>query len=197
MDILSILIGVAIIAGGIFAAAFGFSLFRFVLGVLGFMVGYSLATTFTASFGVDPTASLFIGLAAGLILAGIGYAMVNIGRYIAGALLGIVVAQLVLSLLQTQQGGVLGIVGVAAGLGIGAFAGRFFGDLIILTATSFVGAYGIMLGMVTLFPGLVPDAVPGRVPVTLPTLIIMLSIALVGGLAQYNLFRFRRMGMRR
>jgi hypothetical protein len=161
------------------------------------MVGYSLASTFTASIGLDTTASLFIGLAAGLILAGIGFAMVSIGRYIAGALLGVVIAMLVLSLLNTQQGGVLGIVGVAAGVGIGAFAGRFFGDLLILTATSFVGAYGIMLGVVTLFPELAPGSFTGRVPVTLPSLVIMLAIALVGGLAQYNLFRFRRMGMRR
>ena len=90
MDILATVIGLAIIAGGIFAAALGFSLFRFVLSVLGFMVGYSLATNVAGSLGLDTAATLFIGLAAGLILAVIGYAMVRVGRYIAGALLGVV-----------------------------------------------------------------------------------------------------------
>lgn len=196
MDILATVIGLAIIAGGIFAAALGFSLFRFVLSVLGFMVGYSLATNVAGSLGLDTAATLFIGLAAGLILAVIGYAMVRVGRYIAGALLGVVISMLVLSLLQTEQGGIIGLAGVAAGVGIGAFAGRFFGDMLVLSATSFVGAYGIMLGMVTLFPELVPGAVPGRVPVTLPVLLIMIAIALVGGVAQYNLYYFRRRGRR-
>lgn len=196
MDILAIAIGLAIIAGGVFAAAYGYSLFRFVLGVLGFMVGYSLATNFAGSIGLDTTATVFIGLAAGLILAAVGYAAISVGRYIAGALLGVVIAMLVLSLLQTQQGGVLGLIGVAAGVGIGAFAGRFFGDLLVLSATSFVGAYGIMLGMITIFPELVPNTTPGRVPVTMPVLVIMIAIALVGGLAQHNLYRFRRRGLR-
>lgn len=196
MDILTLAIGLGVIAGGVFAAAFGYSLFRFVLAVLGFMVGFSVASTLTAS--LDTTLGLFISLAAGLILAGLGFALVRIGQYIAGALFGIVVSLLVLSLVNIQSDNILSLVGLAAGLGIGAFAGRFFGDMIILSATSFVGAYGIMLGLFTAFPDLLTDKmVGGRIPVNLPILVLMIAIALVGGLGQWNLYRrLRRPGMR-
>ncbi len=194
MDILNTALGLAVIAAGVFSAAFGYTLFRFVLAALGFMVGFSVTSSLTS--GLDPTVSLFISLGVGVVLAGLGFALIRIGQYIAGALLGIVIAMLVLSLLSIQSDSVLSLAGLAVGLGIGAFAGRFFGDMIILTATSFVGAYGIVLGMTIVYPELLGGSVnSGQVPVSMPSLTLMLAIALVGGLGQWNLYRrIRRPG---
>lgn len=185
--LLNVVIGLAVMAGGIFAAAFGYSLFRFVLAVLGFMVGFTVASRFTA--GLDPTVSLFISLGAGIVLAGLGFALIRIGQYIAGALLGIVVALVVLGLIGAQTDGVIGLVGMAVGLGIGAFAGRFFGDLIILTATSFIGAYGIVLGWFIAFSSNTTGNLGAALQVNIVTIVLMLAIALVGGLGQYMLYR--------
>ena len=185
--LVNVIIGVAVMAGGIFAAAFGYSLFRFVLAVIGFMVGFSVASTFTQS--LDPTVSLFISLGAGIVLAGLGFALIRIGQYIAGALLGIVVAMVVLAFLGVQSGGVLNLAGLAVGLGIGAFAGRFFGDIIILTATSFIGAYGIVLGWFITFSTNTSGNLASALIINIVTITLMLAIALVGGLGQYVLYR--------
>jgi len=185
--LLNIIIGFAVMAGGIFAAAFGYSMFRFVLAVIGFMVGFSVASRLTA--GLDPTVSLFISLGAGIVLAGLGFALIRIGQYIAGALLGMVVALVVLGLIGAQNDGVLNLAGLAVGLGIGAFAGRFFGDLIILTATSFIGAYGIVLGWFIAFSSNATGNLGDALIVNIVTIILMLAIALVGGFGQYALYR--------
>ncbi|MBL8147039.1 MAG: DUF4203 domain-containing protein [Anaerolineae bacterium] len=185
--LLNIIIGLAVMAGGIFAAAFGYSLFRFVLAVIGFMVGFSVASSLTRN--LDPTVSLFISLGAGIVLAGLGFALIRIGQYIAGALLGMVVALVVLGLLQVQSGGVLDLAGLAVGLGIGAFAGRFFGDIIILTATSFIGAYGIVLGWFIAFSSNTTGNLSSALIINIVTIVLMLAIALVGGFGQYMLYR--------
>lgn len=185
--LLNIIIGLAVMAGGIFAAAFGYSMFRFVLAVIGFMVGFSVASSLTRN--LDPTVSLFISLGAGIVLAGLGFALIRIGQYIAGALLGMVVALVVLGLIGAQNDGVLNLAGLAVGLGIGAFAGRFFGDLIILTATSFIGAYGIVLGWFIAFSSNTTGNLADALIINIVTIILMLAIALVGGFGQYALYR--------
>lgn len=185
--LLNVVIGLAVMAGGIFAAAFGYSLFRFVLAVLGFMVGFTVANNLTS--GLDPTISLFISLGAGIVLAGLGFALIRIGQYIAGALLGMVVALVVLGFLGIQSGDVLNLAGLAVGLGIGAFAGRFFGDIIILTATSFIGAYGIVLGWFITFSNNTTGNLSSAMTINIVTVALMLAIALVGGLGQYMLYR--------
>ena len=185
--LLNIIIGLAVMAGGIFAAAFGYSMFRFVLAVSGVMVGFSVASSLTRN--LDPTVSLFISLGAGIVLAGLGFALIRIGQYIAGALLGMVVALVVLGLIGAQNDGVLNLAGLAVGLGIGAFAGRFFGDLIILTATSFIGAYGIVLGWFIAFSSNTTGNLADALIINIVTIILMLAIALVGGFGQYALYR--------
>jgi hypothetical protein len=192
--LLNVVIGLAVMGGGIFAAAFGYSLFRFVLAVIGFMVGFSVASSLTSS--LDPTVSLFISLGAGIVLAGLGFALIRIGQYIAGALLGIVVALVVLGLIGLNNDGVISLVGMAVGLGIGAFAGRFFGDLIILTATSFIGAYGIVLGWFIAFSSDTTGNLSSAMDINIVTIVLMLAIALVGGLGQYMLYRRMRPGLR-
>jgi hypothetical protein len=192
--LLNVVIGLAVMAGGIFAAAFGYSLFRFVLAVLGFMVGFTVASRLTA--GLDPTVSLFISLGAGIVLAGLGFALIRIGQYIAGALLGIVVALVVLGLIGANNDGVISLAAMAVGLGIGAFAGRFFGDLIILTATSFIGAYGIVLGWFIAFSSNTTGNLSSAMVINIVTIVLMLAIALVGGLGQYMLYRRMRPGLR-
>ena len=185
--LLNVVIGLAVMAGGIFAAAFGYSLFRFVLAVIGFMVGFSVASSLTS--GLDSTVSLFISLGAGIVLAGLGFALIRIGQYIAGALLGMVIALVVLTWLGVESGGVLNLAGLAVGLGIGAFAGRFFGDIIILTATSFIGAYGLVLGWFITFSTDSSGNLSSALQVNVATIVLMLAIALVGGFGQYMLYR--------
>ena len=185
--LLNVVIGLAVMAGGIFAAAFGYSLFRFVLAVIGFMVGFSVASSLTS--GLDSTVSLFISLGAGIVLAGLGFALIRIGQYIAGALLGMVIALVVLTWLGVESGGVLNLAGLAVGLGIGAFAGRFFGDIIILTATSFIGAYGLVLGWFITFSTDSSGNLSSALQVNVATIVLMLAMALVGGFGQYMLYR--------
>ena len=203
MDLTFVIWGlVAVVAGGFFAV-YGYALFRLALLCMGFLIGFSLGMGLTG--GQPEFVRLLAALVAGGIVGGGLYALFRLSLYIAGGVLGLVIALFVLSLLNIGSDGLLSTIAILVGLGVGGFFGRFLGELIIVIATSVVGAYAVVYGLTLLFPGqfgidlAARDALAliGRMPVTGLTLILLATIGLISGLAQYQILQLRRRVLKR
>lgn len=188
----SLIWGILALASGIFICAYGNVLFRFVLAVLGFVIGFSVVMWIA---GPSPSALMFaVGVVAGGILAAIGYAMFKLALYIAGGILGIVIVLTVLGLVGIGGSnlGVFGWILVVAGAGAGGFFGRRLGNLVFVFATALAGAYLVILGMANLFAVGIEGDNPVKMLVAGFPLVLFLTIALISGLAQHQAMRARQ-----
>jgi hypothetical protein len=148
MDFADFAWGALVIGAGIFIAVYGSLLFKFALAAMGFGVGFVGAWWLLDS--QSDTTRLLIAMAVGGVAAVLLFSLVRFGVYIAGAILGLVVALLV--------GGIIDVIGsapndfvmtilVLGGLGGGGFFGPRLGNMLIALATSAAGAYLIMDGV--------------------------------------------------
>lgn len=190
MDISLVVWGlVAVVCGGFFAI-YGFSLFRISLFAIGLLLGFSIGMTLTR--GQNDVIRFIISLVAGGILGVIFYTLFTLSLYIAGGVLGLVIALLVASLLSMQDG-ILQSAAIIIGLLVGGFFGRFMGDLVIILATSMVGAYAIVYGLSLIFPEtLGASSSSGLIPINWFSIVLLVTLGLVSGLAQYQIFNLRR-----
>jgi hypothetical protein len=192
----SLLWGVLALASGIFICAYGNVMFRFVLAVLGFMLGFSAVMWIGG--GLQGGLLLVVAIVAGAILAALLYSLFRLALYIAGGILGIVIVLAIVGLVGVT-GSNLGIVGwilVIAGALVGGFFGRRLGDMAIVLATAMAGAYLVVLGVANLFGagiegGNAIEMLGGGLP-----LVLFISIALISGLSQYEALRVRRRFLR-
>lgn len=185
--------GIVAIVSGVFFSVYGFLLFRSALLAIGFLIGFSVGMNLAA--GQPDAVRIIISLAAGGVLGSVLYSLFSLSLYIAGAIFGMVVALLVASLLGLSGDGLLSAGAVVAGLAIGGFFGRRLGDLIVVLATAGAGAYAIVYGLALLFPqefGAVPGDSTGLLPRSALTLIAIAALAVVSGLAQYQIMTLRR-----
>jgi hypothetical protein len=192
MESTSLIWGVLALLSGIFICAYGNVLFRFVLAVLGFMIGFSLVMWIA---GPSPSPLVIIvAMVVGGILAAIGYAMFKLALYFAGGILGIVIVMAVLGLVGVAGSdlGVFGWIIAAAAAVLGAFFGRRLGDLAIILATALAGAYLVVLGIANLFAPGIEGGQPLKMLGSAFPLVLFASIALISGLAQWEAMRWRR-----
>lgn len=191
---MDLLWGAVLLGCGIFVSVYGGLLFRFVLAVMGFGIGFYGTM---AVLGDQETAlRILIGLVIGGIAAGALYALISFGLYIAGGLLGIVAGFVVASLLNQMDDGLnwVGIVLMIAGAGGCGFFGRRLGNWIIILATAAVGAFLIVGGLGAWFNtelGVNTDEVSTTLNTNL-TLVLFLVFAGLSGLAQMNISNLRR-----
>jgi hypothetical protein len=192
----SLIWGILALVSGIFICAYGNVLFRFVLAVLGFMIGFSLVMWIAGS---SPSALVVIvAIVAGGILAAVAYLTFKFALYFAGGILGIVIVFAVLGLigLTGSDLGVFGWILAAAGAVLGGWLGRRLGDLVIVFATALAGAYLVVLGLSQLFGlGIEGGNALKMLGASFP-LVLFVTIALISGLAQYEAMRVRRRFMR-
>lgn len=183
--------GILSIAAGVFLCVYGQMMFRIVLAVFGFMVGYTVAMQILGP--TDPMGWI-IAACAGAVCAAILYFLISIALYIAGAMLGLVLALLLMSVLSFQPGSFPSILLGILGLGLGAFFGRMLGDLILAFASAAVGAYFCVYGLAALFPtqlGVTPADLT-RCLNTPFAIVIFVVIVLVSGLAQMQIRDLRQ-----
>jgi hypothetical protein len=192
----STLWGILALASGIFICAYGNVLFRFVLAVLGFMIGFSLVMWIA---GPSPSPLVIVvAIVVGGILAAVGYTMFKLALYFAGGILGIVIVFAVLGLvgLAGSDLGVFGWIIAAAGAVLGAFLGRRLGDLVIILATALAGAYLVVLGLGRLFAAGIDGSNPLLMLGASFPLVLFVTIALISGLSQWEAMRVRRRFLR-
>ena len=197
---LSVLLwGVVALISGVFFSVYGYTLFRIVLLAIGFLLGFSIGMNLAAS--QPDIMRILISLVLGGLAGGLLYALFSLSLYIAGAVLGLVIALLVASILGLSSDGLLSSVAVVAGLAIGGFFGRFLGELVIILATAAAGSYAIVYGLALLFPASFGAEAGGPggslLPISALTIIMIAALALVSGLAQYQILLLRRRSIRR
>jgi MFS family permease len=143
--------GTVLVASGIFIAVYGSLLFRFVLAVLGFAVGFGAAYALFSD--QDTAARILVGLVVGAIGAGLLFALIRVGLYIAGGVLGLVVALIVSGLFGWLDNGVgwTAAILLIGGGGLGGFFGNRLGDWIIILATAGAGALLVTNGALVWF----------------------------------------------
>lgn len=188
--------GVLALVSGIFICAYGNVLFRFVLAVLGFMIGFSLVMWIT---GPSPSwLIVVVAIVVGGILAAVAYLTFKFALYFAGGILGITIVFAILGLvgLTGSDLGVFGWIIAAAGAVLGGWLGRRLGDLVIVFATALAGAYLVVLGLSQLFGlGIEGGNALKMLGASFP-LVLFVTIALISGLAQYEAMRVRRRFLR-
>jgi len=191
---MDLLWGAVLLGCGIFVAVYGGLLFRFVLAVMGFGIGFY--GTMAVLNDQDTALRILISLVIGGIAAGVLYALINFGLYIAGGLLGVVAGFVVASLLNQMDDGLnwVGIVLMIAGAGSCGFFGQRLGNWIIIMATAAVGAFLIVGGLSAWFDtelGVMTNEVATTLNTSL-TLVLFLVFAGLSGLAQMNISNLRR-----
>jgi hypothetical protein len=189
--------GALALLSGIFICAYGNVLFRFVLAVLGFMIGFSVVMWLGG--GLGQPLQLIVAIVVGGILAAVGYALFKLALYFAGAILGITIVFAILGLVGVAGSdlGAFGWILALAGAVLGGFFGRRLGDLAIVFATALAGAYLVVLGLARLFGAGIDGSNALKMLGASFPLVLYLSIALISGLTQYEVLRIRRRFLRR
>ena len=185
-------LGLLLVACGVFLLVYGGKLFRFALAVALFVLGFSLASWLLA--GQTLTLRLIISLVTGGVLAIAGFALVRAALHIAGALLGAVLALIILSVLPATLPDIVGLVVIIAAAALVGFFGNRLGDWVIILATTLVGAYAVLWGLTRMFPtvaGVTTDYNSAYVPLSAPAIAIFLTVFAIGVLAQLEIRRVR------
>lgn len=186
--------GILLVASGIFISVYGNMLFRFALAVMGFGIGFSAAVWLTD--GQDTSVRVLVGLAVGGIGAFILFSLVRFTLYIAGGILGLIVAFVVGALFEIfgpDLNNIVGTIIAIAGIGLGGYFGSRLGNLIVLLASAAAGAYLIIAGLRVLYE----SRIGGDVADPTETLAQRLTLALfatffaVAFLGQFNYRRLR------
>jgi hypothetical protein len=187
MDTTTLLTGLIAIIGGIFISVYGLVLYRLVLASAGLMLGFWLAMRLTA--GQDETFRLMVGLLVGGGLGLAFYTFYKLGYYIAGGLIGMMIAVVALSFIEASDIGELAFIIFLAF--IGAVIARQLGSFVLIGATSLLGAYAIIYGIATLFPEQFVRLETGRINMNTLTLTLFVTMTIVSMLSQYQIHRLR------
>jgi hypothetical protein len=147
----NVIFGIVILISGIFVATYGNVLFRIALAFIGFALGFTLAMWLGS--GLDDVLRVVVGLVAGGIVAAIFFMLVKFALYIAGALLGLVLMLGLVGLFELSDLslGIIGSLLVAAAAVVGGIFGPRLGNLVLVLATSFGGAYLVVIALSALF----------------------------------------------
>ncbi len=138
---------VVLLAGGLIACFAGYRLFRFVLGVYGFILGAIVGASMVG-------AGQAWAVAAGAVAGGaVGALVLVAGYFVAVALIGAGIAALAVHLAWQPFGGdphPVALIGAAA---LGAFGAMSFQRHVITVGTAFGGAWTALVGAAALMTG--------------------------------------------
>ena len=184
--------GVIALACGTVMIVYGASMFRVVLAFAGFYIGFGLISAWLGSLSAGPSPGMqtLIAVVLGAALGGILYSFVGIAVYAAGAILGLVLALFLTSLIGVGSSWFLSLL-AAGGAVLGAFGGRYLGQWLTIVSSAFAGAYFSVTGLALIFGQTAPN---GMMPVNLQTLVVFVLLATISFLAQARTRNLRRNG---
>ena len=139
---------VALIAGGVVTCFAGYRLFRFVLGVYGFILGAMVASSMVGA-AADTWAIVVSALAGGAA----GALILVVGYFVGVALVGAGTAAILLNVIWTPLRGEPHWVLVGVTAAIGAFLAIRFQRYVIVAATAFGGTWTMLVGVWALMAG--------------------------------------------
>ena len=141
-DYRDIIIGLGILVGAI-QCFFGYRIFKFILGLIGFLVGGAIAGAIGFSMSENEIVVLLVGLVGGFIGAALMIALYFIGIFLIGAFLGGVIGYvLYASAGNSPEAAVVLILAVITGV-IALILQQFM----IIVSTGFGGAWGVVFGI--------------------------------------------------
>ncbi len=192
--------GLVLLAAGVFVCVYGTRLFTYGLAAMGFAAGFLAGFRLFATS--DSLLQVVLAMVAGAIVAAIVMALARFGLYIAGGILGFVLAVLVLGLFGIGGEGITGAVSTVvliAATGAGGVFGPILGQGIVVFASSAAGALLVVNGLQIWFddqlPGDAGDAVTSLGSGFALTLFLV--IFLVSALGQLNVQDLRNRLFRR
>lgn len=189
MDITAFIWGLVVVGAGAFICVYGLILFKFALAAMGFGLGFVGAWWILDS--QSDTTRMLISLAVGGIGAVVLFSLARFGVYVAGAILGIVLALVVGGLFEIfgprLSDPVMWILAVA-GVAGGGIIGPRIGQLIVLLATSGAGAFLVVDGLRIWFDANIEGdtAHPDRLLGNSFAMVIFVVIFAISALSQYN-----------
>lgn len=196
MEGVNLIWGLVIVAAGVFVSVYGNMLFRFVLAVVGFAIGFYAMMAIIPSTNV--ALQLLLAIIVGGILAAVFYGLFRLSLHIAGALLGAVIVLAVLALIgwvgPGTDMGIFSWILVLAGAGVVGFLGNRLGNAIIPLATSLVGAALVVLGLSKMFAQNI--GATSNDPIAVLSggfgFVLFVVLAVISALAQFQIADLRR-----
>ncbi|MGD2049293.1 MAG: DUF4203 domain-containing protein [Chloroflexota bacterium] len=198
MDISTLVVGVCTLLFGAAFCFLGYRYFRILLPIWGFIAGFWVSEAFVARiFGDSDTAIIagwIIGLAGGLILAGLSYFLFKVAVAILGATFGLWFVAALLSWLGMESSLLVSILAI---LGAILFAVLTFQEnlrkYLVIAFTALIGATGIVLGLLFLFSPLSVDIFRAGLAPLVPSVlqesglaaVLWLVLALLGAAIQW------------
>jgi hypothetical protein len=195
MDTGDLIWGIVMICGGVFIGIYGDMLFKFVLAMIGFLVGFS--ALYLILEGQDETLRIIVSFAAGGVGALVLFRLVNFGIYVAGAALGAVAGLLIAGLIGLSTDSDIGwlttILVLVGGGGVG-FLGPRLGAMIIPLGTSAIAAFMMTYGYLALFQSTFnfDASEPSDAQARRTVLLLFAMVYALCFLAQYNLNKLRQ-----
>ena len=141
-DLLNVII-VSSISVGFVQCFFGYRIFRFILGLTGFLFGGSLACVVVYTISQEELIALLAGIIGGIIGAALMSALYFIGIFLIGAFLGGVIGTALFAVVKSSPDlSVLFILAVIAGV-----ITLIFQKSMIIVSTGFGGAWSMVIGI--------------------------------------------------
>jgi Domain of unknown function (DUF4203) len=135
---------ILLVVGGFVSCFFGYRLFKFVLGIFGFIIGALAASSL---FGVSDTTYMVVAA----LLGGIVGALLLLAAYFVGvALIGAGLGALAVNVIWSQMGRDPHALVVIVAAIIGALGALALQRYVIIIGTSFAGASTMLLGILEL-----------------------------------------------
>ncbi|MBK8021108.1 MAG: DUF4203 domain-containing protein [Chloroflexi bacterium] len=141
---MAVLSGIIWLLIGLVTCFFGKRLYRIVLALGGFFLGYYAGLSLLA--GQGELTQLIVGVVLGVILAVVFYTLYNYAYALFGALLGAALAAVLAEALGVQSNIVVVVI-LGVGAAIGAAIGIVLADFMIRLGTSFGGAIQTVAGV--------------------------------------------------
>ncbi|MGN6484274.1 MAG: TM7S3/TM198-like domain-containing protein [Thermomicrobiales bacterium] len=189
MDGTDLIWGLVVVAAGGFICVYGLMLFKFALAAMGFGIGF-VAAWWLLNDQSD-SMRLLISLVVGAVAAVLLFALARFGVYVAGAILGLIIALVVGGLIEILgphiSNPVMSILAIGGLIGGGLF-GHAIGQLVVLLATAGAGAVlvvdGLRIWVQSRMDG-VADT-PDRLLSNSFSMVLFLTIFAISALSQYN-----------
>jgi hypothetical protein len=188
----NIFLALIAIGFGLLNCFFGYRVFRFLLGVYGFLLGVFVGLTVAGHLAAGQTVWLIVGaIAGGLVGAVLVVLLYLVGVFLVGAVAGVLVANAIGVVIGIDMP-ILVVIIVAVVVGIIALIAQ---RAVLILVTAFGGAWGAVAGGLLLFTGRsLPDLAALGQRATweqagstmLGPLFIWLALSIVGSLVQFR-----------
>lgn len=185
-DVLSVIIGLTILVGAL-QCFFGYRIFKFILGLTGFLLGGALASVIGYTFSQEEAFVLLTGLVGGFIGAALMVTLYYVGIFLIGAILGSVLGTVLYAVAESNPDpAILLILAVLAGI-----IALIFQKFMIIVSTAFGGAWGVVIGIAYFITGTVNLSNPEQIfssggKYLYALLLCWLALGVAGVIIQYR-----------